>query len=80
MQDPATAPLAQRAIDRAVRFASGPGFSTPRTVMIEGCPLTVHVDPSRGAVFILSKFPGWPAVTEQYIVEILPYCSALNFA
>lgn len=61
-------------------FAHGVSFSNPRTVMIPDCPLTVHVDPERRIVIIMSKFPGWPAVTDQLVEELLPFCSPISFA
>ncbi len=78
--DPATAASCERAIERAIKFTQEPPTENPRTVIFESCPLTVHADPARLAIIIMSKFPGWPAVTEDLIEELLPFCSPMSFA
>lgn len=80
ISDPATAAVCQRAIERAIKFSCEPNLTEPRTAMIQNCPLTVHADPARHAVIILSKFPGWPAVTDDLVEELLPFCSPISFA
>jgi hypothetical protein len=37
-------PRTSRAIIRAMQFTNGVDFQNPRTLMIENCPLGVHVD------------------------------------
>lgn len=80
ISDPATAPSCQRAIERAIQFTQEPPITNPRTVIFESCPLTVHADPTRRAILIMSTFPGCPAFTEDFIEELLPFCSPMSFA
>ncbi|MES2462320.1 MAG: hypothetical protein V4671_17165 [Armatimonadota bacterium] len=80
ISDPSTAVSCQPAIERAIQFTQQPPTENPRTTIFESCPLTVHADPARRIIIILSKFPGWPAVTEDFIEELLPFCSPMSFA
>ena len=40
-------PRTSRAIIRAMEFTNGVDFQNPRMLMIENCPLGVHIDPVR---------------------------------
>lgn len=80
ISDPSTSAVTKRAVESAMEYASGPALASARTVMIQDCPLSVHIDPSRRAVIILSKFPGWPAVTDDLVEELVPFCSSVALA
>ncbi len=80
LSDPETGPSCERAVKRAMGLAAGHRYTEPLTVMIPGCPLTVHVDPARDAVILMCKFPGWPAVTDNLVEELLPFCSPAYLA
>jgi hypothetical protein len=53
MEDRKKNPRTSRAIIRAMEFTNGVTFRNPRTLMIENCPLGVHIDPARGLVDVL---------------------------
>lgn len=80
ISDPAKAAATKRAVERAMTFTDGVEFENPRTLMIENCPLGVHIDPKRGIVVILSKFAGWPAVTDDLVDELIPFTTAVAVA
>ena len=78
--DPARPASYERAIEWAVKLSGDYDIKEPRTVWIPDCPLTVHAHPARGAVIIMSPFPGWPAVTDDLVEALLPFCSPMFFA
>ncbi|OJU62066.1 MAG: hypothetical protein BGO01_16895 [Armatimonadetes bacterium 55-13] len=80
ISDPSKATATKKAVERAMEFAEGVDFRGPRTLMIENCPLGVHVDPKRGIVVILSKFAGWPGVTDDLVNELIPFTTAVALA
>lgn len=80
ISDPAKADATKRAVERAMGFADGVEFETPRTLMIENCPLGVHIDPSRGLVVIVSKFQGFPAFPDELVEALLPFTTEVALA
>jgi hypothetical protein len=80
ISDPHKSGDAKKAVQRAMAIAEGVEHESPRTWMIEGCPLGVHVDPVRRIVIILAKFPGWPAVTDNLVEELVPLTTTVALA
>ena len=80
ISDPERSGDTKKAVQRAMEAAEGVDYTEPRTRMIEGCPLGVHVDPNRGIVIILAKFPGWPAVPDNLVEELVPLSTAVSLA
>jgi len=73
-------PRTSRAIIRAMEYTSGVEFQNPRTLMIEKCPLGVHVNPSRGLVVVVSKFQGFPAIPDELVEALLPFTTEVCVA
>lgn len=73
-------PRTSRAIIRAMDFTNGVEFQNPRTLMIEKCPLGVHIDPGRGLVVVVSKFQGFPAVPDELVEALLPFTTEVAVA
>lgn len=73
-------PRTARAIIRAMEYTSGVEFQNPRTLMIEKCPLGVHVNPSRGLVVVVSKFQGFPAIPDELVEALLPFTTEMSVA
>jgi hypothetical protein len=73
-------PRTSRAIIRAMEFTNGVEFQNSRTLMIENCPLGVHIDPSRGLVVVVSKFQGFPAVPDELVEALLPFTTEVAVA
>jgi hypothetical protein len=80
LSNPEMAAAGKKAVEGAMGFADGVDFTEPRTVMIPNNPFCVHVDPQRLQIFIMSKFPGWPAVTDNLIDELTPLCEVVSLA
>jgi hypothetical protein len=80
ISDPDKNSDAKKAVQRAMIIAEGVEHESPRTWMIEGCPLGVHVDPARRIVIIHAKFPGWPAITDNLVEELLPLTTSVALA
>jgi hypothetical protein len=73
-------PRTSRAIIRAMEFTNGVTFLNPRTLMIENCPLGVHIDPGRGLVVVISKFQGFPAIPDELVEALLPFTTEVAVA
>lgn len=73
-------PRTARAIIRAMEFCDGVTFQEPRTLMIQNCPLGVHVDPGRGLVVVVSKFQGFPAIPGELVDALLPFTTDVAVA
>lgn len=73
-------PRTARAIIRAMEFCEGVTFQQPRTLMIQNCPLGVHVDPGRGLVVVVSKFQGFPAIPDELVEALLPFTTDVAVA
>ena len=73
-------PRTSRAIIRAMEFTNGVKFQNPRTLMIENCPLGVHIDPGRGLVVVVSKFQGFPTVPDELVEALLPLTTEVAVA
>ncbi|MBN9500507.1 MAG: hypothetical protein BGO01_07700 [Armatimonadetes bacterium 55-13] len=73
-------PRTARAIIRAMEFSKGVTFHEPRTLMIQNCPLGVHVDPGRGLVVVVSKFQGFPAIPDELVEALLPFTTDVAVA
>ena len=73
-------PRTTRAITRAMEFCEGVRFLEPRTLMIQNCPLGVHVDPGRGLVVVVSKFQGFPAIPDELVEALLPFTTDVAVA
>lgn len=73
-------PRTSRAIIRAMEFTNGVAFQNPRTLMIENCPLGVHIDPARGLVVVVSKFQGFPAIPDELVEALLPFTTEVAVA
>ena len=73
-------PRTSRAIIRAMEFTNGVEFQNPRTLMIENCPLGVHIDPIRGLVVIVSKFQGFPAIPDELVEALMPFTTEFALA
>ena len=73
-------PRTSRAIIRAMEFTNGVEFQNPRTLMIENCPLGVHIDPARGLVVVVSKFQGFPAIPDELVEALLPFTTEVAVA
>lgn len=80
LSDVAKSADSKRAVEQALRFAEGVEFENPRTVMIENCPLGLHIDPKRGIVVLLSASAAWPAVTDELVDELLPFTTGVALA
>ncbi len=80
ISDPEKNADTKRAVQSAMEAAEGVDYTEPRTRMIEGCPLGVHVDPTRGVVIILAKFPGWPVVKDDLVKELIPLTTVVSLA
>lgn len=73
-------PRTSRAIIRAMEFTNGVTFQNPRTLMIENCPLGVHIDPGRGLVVVVSNFQGFPAIPDELVEALLPFTTEIAIA
>lgn len=73
-------PRTSRAIIRAMEFTNGVEFQNPRTLMIENCPLGVHIDPGRGLVVVVSKFQGFPAIPDELVEALFPFTTEVAVA
>lgn len=80
MEDRKENPRTSRAIIRALEFTNGVTFQNPRTLMIENCPLGVHIDPGRGLVVVVSKFQGFPAIPDELVEALLPFTTEVAVA
>lgn len=68
------------AIIRAMEFTEGVPYQESRTLMIENCPLGVHINPSHGIVVVVSKFQGFPYVPDELLEALFPFAETVSVA
>lgn len=70
----------KQVLDVAMRQALDPeGMRIPNW-MFPDTPLVIHVCRERRAVVVLARYAGWPHRLDEYLEELLPFCTPWSLA
>lgn len=80
LTEPDRHPDLKWALDIATHQALNPETVRIGITMLPDSFLAVHVCPEKQAVVVLNRYAGWPYRVEEYLEELLPFCTPLSLA